>query len=309
MKQVIGENVRAETSTAAVQKGLPVTESLPDPSHPRLPDEPLVVIEPSSGWVPVRFSDLWTYRELLYFLMWRDLKVRYKQAALGLAWVIMQPLFTALIFTVFLGMLARVPSDQIPYPLFVYAGLLPWTFFSNAVLNGSNSIVGNANLITKIYFPRAIIPAAAIGARLVDLGVAFVILIGLMLYYRVGVTWNTLMLLPLLLMVTLFSFGLGLMLSALNVKYRDVGLAVPVIIQLWMFVSPVVYPSSLVPARWQPLYALNPLVGILEGFRAALFGREFNWTALAISAVSTVALLVYAAYIFRRVEKSFADLA
>lgn len=309
MKQVTGESVRAEASTAAVQKVSRAAESLPEPSRARLPDEPLVVIEPTSGWVPVRFGDLWTYRELLYFLMWRDLKVRYKQAALGLAWVIMQPLFTALIFTVFMGYLARVPSDQVPYPLFVYAGLLPWTFFSNAVLNGGNSIVGNANLITKVYFPRAIIPAAAVGARLVDLGVAFVILIGLMAYYRVGVTWNTLMLAPLLLLVTLFSFGLGLMLSALNVKYRDVGLAVPVVVQLWMFVSPVVYPSSLVPAQWQTLYELNPLVGILEGFRAALFDLEFDWTALAVSAVSTAVLLVYSAYLFRRVEKSFADLA
>ena len=304
--------MRAEASTAAVQSASRAPESLaslPEPSHVRLPDEPLVVIEPSSGWVPVRFRDLWTYRELLYFLMWRDIKVRYKQAALGLAWVIMQPLFTALIFTVFMGWLARVPSDQVPYPLFVYAGLLPWTFFSNAVLNGGNSIVGNANLITKVYFPRAIIPAAAIGARLVDLGVAFVILVGLMIYYRVGVTWNTLMVIPLLLLVTLFSFGLGLLLSALNVKYRDVGLAVPVIIQLWMYVSPVIYPSSLVPAKWQTLYDLNPLVGMVEGFRAALFNLQFDWTALAVSAVSTVALLVYSAYVFRRVERSFADLA
>ncbi|HEX7316864.1 MAG TPA: ABC transporter permease [Pyrinomonadaceae bacterium] len=282
---------------------------MPEHSHTRLPDEPLVVIEPSSGWVPVRFGDLWTYRELLYFLMWRDIKVRYKQAALGLAWVIMQPLFTAFIFTVFMGWLGRFTSDQVPYPLFVYAGLLVWTFFSNAVLNGGNSIVGNANLITKVYFPRAIIPAAAIGARLVDLGVAFVILVGLMIYYGVGVTWNTLMVVPLLILVTLFSFGLGLLLSALNVKYRDVGLAVPVIIQLWMFVSPVIYSSSIVPAKWQTLYDLNPLVGMLEGFRAALFNLQFDWTALAVSAVSTVALLVYSAYVFRRVERSFADLA
>ena len=300
--------MRAETSPVAVQKAPPATEHLPHHSRPRLPDEPLVVIEPSSGWVPVRFSELWTSRELLYFLMWRDVKVRYKQAVLGLAWVIMQPLFTALIFTVFMG-LARVPSEGIPSPLFVYAGLLPWTFFSNAVLNSGNSIVGNANLITKVYFPRAIIPAAAIGARLVDFGVAFAVLVGLMLYYRVGVTWHTLMLLPLLLLVTLFAFGLGLLFSALNVKYRDVGLAMPVLVQLWMFVSPVVYPSSLVPAEWRTLYALNPLVGILDGFRAALFNREFNWTALAISAAATTLLLVCAAYIFRRVEKSFADLA
>jgi lipopolysaccharide transport system permease protein len=308
MKQVTGESVRAEIS-AAVQPAPHAAEPLPTHSHPRLPDEPLVVIEPSTGWAPVRFGELWTSRELLYFLMWRDVKVRYKQAALGLAWVIMQPLFTALIFTVFMGYLARVPSDGLPYALFAYAGLLPWTFFSNAVLNSGNSIVGNANLVTKVYFPRAIIPAAAVGARLVDFGVAFAVLVGMMIYYRVGVTWNTLMLLPLLLLVTLFAFGLGLLFSALNVKYRDVGLAMPVIVQLWMFVSPILYPSKLVPEGWRTLYALNPLVGIMEGFRAALFDRAFDWTALAISAAATALLLVYAAYVFRRVERSFADLA
>jgi lipopolysaccharide transport system permease protein len=308
MKQSSSENVRV-MGLADKREVFPAAGAAADHSPPPLPDEPLVVIEQSSGWAPVRFGDLWTYRELLYFLIWRDLKVRYKQAALGLAWVIMQPLLVTIIFTVFLGMLARVPSDDFPYPLFVYAGLLPWTFFSNAVVGSGNSIVGNANLITKVYFPRVIIPAAAIGARLVDLGVAFVILVGMMLYYRVGVTWSILMLPVLVVMLTLFSLGLGLVTSALNVKYRDVGIVLPVMIQLWMFVSPVVYSSTLVPARWQTLYSLNPLAGMLEGFRAALLGRPFNWSALAVSAAVTVALLVYSVYMFRRVEKSFADLA
>lgn len=307
MKQSASENVRAAESAAA-RKILPASEDQPDRSNTHSPEATLVVIEPSSGWVPVRLSELWTYRELLYFLIWRDLKVRYKQAVLGLAWVIMQPLFTTIIFTVFLS-LARVPSDEIPAPMFIYAGLLPWTFFANAVSSSVNSIVGNVNLITKVYFPRVIIPAAAIGARLVDFGVAFVILVGLMLYYRVGVSWNILMLPALVLLLTLFSFGLGLAFSALNVKYRDVGIVMPVMIQLWMFISPVVYPSSLVPPRWRTLYALNPLAGILEGFRSALFNREFNWPALTVSAVTTFALLIYSIYIFKRVEKSFADLA
>jgi lipopolysaccharide transport system permease protein len=308
MKRSTSENVRVVESATAIQQALPATEDSPNHSHTPLPNEPLVVIEPSSGWSPVRLSDLWTYRELLYFLIWRDLKVRYKQTVLGLAWVVMQPLFSTLIFTVFVG-LARVPSDEIPPPIFIYAGLLPWTFFSNAVLNSSNSIVGSAHLITKVYFPRVIIPAAAIGARLFDFGVAFVILIGLMLYYKVGVTRNILMLPVLVLLITLLSFGFGLIFSALNVKYRDVGIMIPVLIQLWMFVSPVVYPASLVPAKWQLLYALNPLVGILDGFRSALFNREFNWPALSISIASAVALLIFSVYIFKRVEKSFADLA
>ena len=309
MKQSTSENVRVVEAAAPAEGEFAAAGDAVPSSHARLPDEPVAVIEATSGWVPVRFADLWTYRELLYFLIWRDLKVRYKQAALGLAWVVMQPLLTTLIFTVFLGLLARVPSDGTPYPLLVYSGLLPWTFFSTAVLNSGNSIVGNANLITKVYFPRVIIPASAIGARLVDLGVAFVILVGMLLYYRVVPTWNILMLPLLVLLLTVFSFGLGLISSALNVKYRDVGIVLPVMIQLWMFVSPVVYSSSLIPERWRTLYSLNPLVGILDGFRAALFGRPFDPLALSVSAVSTIALLVYSVYIFRRVEKSFADLA
>ncbi len=283
----------------------------PESSHrpsPSLPEEPLIIIEPSRSWRTINLRDLWTYRELLYFLIWRDLKVRYKQTLLGVAWVVMQPLLTTIIFTVFLGMLARVPSDLIPYPLFIYAGLLPWTFFSNSVLNSSNSLVGNAHLITKVYFPRIIIPAAAIGARLVDFGIAFIVLAGLMLYYGVAVTWSILMLPVLVVLVTLFSLGFGLWVSALNVKYRDIGIALPVLIQLWTFVSPVVYPSSLVPIKWQWFYALNPLAGIIEGFRASLFNREFSWFALAISAIVTLVLLIYSVYAFQRTEKTFADL-
>jgi lipopolysaccharide transport system permease protein len=273
-----------------------------------LPENPLVTIEPSKAWVAVNLRDLWACRELLYFLIWRDLKVRYKQTALGVIWVVMQPLLTTIIFTVFLGRLARVPSDRVPYPLFVYAGLLPWTFFSSAVLSSGNSLVGNAHLITKVYFPRMIIPAATIGARLVDFGVAFIILAALMLFYGVAIT-STIFILPLLLiLITLFSLGLGLWTSALNVKYRDIGIALPVLIQLWMFVSPIVYPASLVPAQWRWLYALNPLVGIIENFRGSLFNREFNWLALAISTGTTIALLIYSAFSFRRMEKGFADL-
>jgi lipopolysaccharide transport system permease protein len=279
------------------------------PPHPHsLPTEPLVVIEPSSAWGVVSLRDLWSYRELLYFSTLRDLKVRYKQTALGVAWVVMQPLLTTLIFTVFLGMLARVPSDRgVAYPVFVYTGLLPWTFFSSAVSSSSASLVGNAQLITKVYFPRMIIPVAAICARLVDFAVAFLIYVGMAIYYHVPVTANILMLPVLILLMTLLALGLGMITSALNVKYRDVGVALPVLIQLWMYVSPVLYPAGLVPASLRRLYDLNPLVGILDNFRASLLGGEFNWYALGASAVATCALLAYAAVAFRRVEKSFAD--
>jgi homopolymeric O-antigen transport system permease protein len=234
--------------------------------------------------------------------------VRYKQSVLGITWVILQPLLTTVIFTIFLGKLARVPSDNIPYPIFVYAALLPWTFFSSAITSSGNSLVGSANLITKVYFPRLIIPGAAVGARLVDFGIAFIILIGLMVYYHIALT-NAVLLLPVLVvLVALLALGFGMWTSALNVKYRDVGVALPVLIQLWMFASPVVYPSSIVPAKYQWLYNLNPMVGILDGFRAALFGREINWRALGISTVFTLLLLVYSSYSFRRMEKDFADI-
>ena len=272
-----------------------------------LPLEPLTIIEASSGWRPVRFGELWQYRELLYFLIWRDLKVRYKQTFLGIAWVVMQPLLTTIVFSVFLGMLARVPSESFPYALFAYAGLLPWTFFATAVTNTGNSLVGNAHLITKIYFPRSIIPCAAIGARLVDLGVAFVILIGMLAYYRIAPTKNLLVLPLVVLLLWLFALAVGMWVSAMNVKYRDISIALPVLVQLWMFVSPVVYPSSLIPARWRWAYDLNPLVGIIENFRSAVLGRSFNLRAFAVSAIVAVAFFVYSAYAFRRMERDFAD--
>ena len=273
-----------------------------------VPNEPLVLIEPSNSGISLHLGDVWAYRELLYFLIWRDLKVRYKQTVLGAGWVVMQPLLTTVIFTVFLGKLARVPSDGLPYPLFVYAGLLPWTFFSGAVLSSGNSLVGSAHLITKVYFPRTIIPVAAVGARLVDFVISFTIVIGMMIYYSVPLTWGMAMLPVLIALITLLALGLSMWLSALNVRFRDVGVALPVLIQLWMFASPIVYPLSLVPEGWRKVYALNPMVGLIEGFRAALLGQGGDWTALAISSAITLALLVYSAYAFRRMEKSFADI-
>ena len=295
--------------STATQTAVTVQAESPQQLEISLPEEPLVTIEPSRSWVALDLRDLWAYRELLYFLMWRDLKVRYKQTVLGVAWVVMQPLFTALIFTIFLGKLAGIPSDNVPYTVFAYAGLLPWTFFAGAVSVTSNSLVGNAQLITKIYFPRMIIPCAAIGARLVDFAIAFVVLIGMMIYYRLPITWSILMFPVLVVLITLLALSVGMWTSAVNIKYRDVGAVLPLLIQIWMFASPVLYPSSLVPARWQTLYTLNPLTGIIEGFRASLFRqKEFDWGALTVSTIITIVLLIYSAYTFRRMEKGFADI-
>ena len=277
-------------------------------SSPEIPDQPLVVIEPNKSWGAAELKDLWAYRELLYFLTWRDVKVRYKQTELGIAWAIIQPLLTMLIFTLFFGRLARIPSDNVPYPVFAYAGLLGWTFFSNAITNSGNSLVGSANLITKVYFPRMIIPGAAVAAGLVDFVIALIILVFLMIYYGVAVTWSILMFPAVVLLTTLLALAVGMWLSALNVKYRDIRFALPFLVQLWMFVSPVIYPTSLIPAKYRWLLWLNPMTGIIEGYRSSLFNLPFNWIALAISVGITAILLVYASYSFRRMERSFADI-
>lgn len=273
-----------------------------------LPEEPLVVIEPNRGWSALDLGDLWAYRELLYFLTWRDVKVRYKQTELGVAWAIIQPLFTMLVFSLFFGRLAGVPSDNVPYPIFAFTGLVAWTFFSNAITTSGNSLVGSAHLITKVYFPRMIIPGAAVAAGLVDFAIAFVILVVLMIYYGMGFTWNMLMFPVMVLLTTLLALGMGMWLSALNVKYRDVRFALPFMVQLWMYLSPIIYPTSFLPAKLRLLLLLNPMTGIIEGYRSSLFGHPFKWLALAISAAITLLLLIYSSYAFRRMEKSFADI-
>ena len=272
------------------------------------PVEPLVVIQPSKRWSILSFKDIWAYRELLFFLTWRDVKVRYKQTALGAAWAILQPLFMMIIFTIFFGRLAGVASSGIPYPLFALAGLVPWTFFANSVTASGNSLVGSANLITKVYFPRLIVPAAAMLAGLVDFLLAFLMLVLLMFYYRVTVTVQILFLPVLILLTALFSLGVGTWMSALNVKYRDVRFALPFLIQLWLFVSSVILPSTSIPQKWRWLLMLNPMSGIIEGYRAALFGLPFDWPALGIASALTIAVLLYAIFAFGRVERSFADI-
>ena len=282
-----------------------------DPAASRdfdLPEFPCVTIRASSKWVPLNLRDLWASRELLYFLTWRDIKVRYKQTALGAAWAVIQPVFTMLIFTLFFGRLAGVPSDGIPYPLFALAGLVPWTFFSNAITATGNSLVGSANLITKVYFPRMIIPAAAAAAGLVDMAIAFGVLALFMGYYRVVPTTKFIMFPVVLFVLLLLALGVGMWLSALNVRYRDIRFAIPFLVQLWMFVSPIIYPATFLPQRFRWIIELNPLTGLIEGFRASVFGGPFPWRAFAISNIITVLMLLYSSYALRRMEKSFADI-
>jgi lipopolysaccharide transport system permease protein len=272
-----------------------------------LPQKPLVTIRPRQSWVALDLHNLWAYRELLYFLIWRDVKVRYKQTLLGVAWAILQPLVMIVIFTLIFGRVAGLPSDGIPYALFAYAGVVTWTFFSSAVAKSGNSLVGSAHLITKVYFPRMMIPAAAVCAAVVDLVLAFVVLVPLMLYYGVMPKWQIMAIFPVIGMLILLGFGVGMWMSALNVKYRDVGFVIPFVIQIWMFLSPVIYPSSALPPKFRIIMMFNPVSGIIEASRSALFGLPFNWLAILISGVITLLTLACAAFWFRRMEREFAD--
>ena len=268
----------------------------------------VTVIEPKKAWVPINLKEVWKYRELLYFLTKRDIKVKYKQTVLGGLWAVIQPVFTMVVFTLFFGRLAKMPSDGIPYPIFVYAGLLPWTYFANAVSSSGNSLVGSANIITKVYFPRLIVPTSASLGGLLDFFIAMLVLVALMVYYHfipgIGV-----LLFPLLVGLTfLCALGVGLWLSALNVKYRDIRYVIPFLIQLWMFVSPVIYPVSMVKEKYQWLLALNPMGGVIKAYRAAILGHlPVDWTLLSISTGIILILLISGLFYFRRTERYFAD--
>lgn len=272
-----------------------------------LPLTPVFTIKPSKPWSPLNLRNLWAYRELLYFLIWRDIKVRYKQTALGAMWALIQPLSMMIIFTIFFSKLVRIPTDGIPSGLFYYAGLSLWMFFSNAVMNGAGSLLGNTSLITKVYFPKLIIPSAAVFAAVVDFAIASVLLVALLIYYGYGRTWEVLLVLPISLLVTILALGMGILFSALNAKYRDVRYVLPFLLQVWMFTTPIIYPASVVPKDWRWLLALNPLTGIVEAYRASLFGQRVHWQSLAYSLLFTLMLLSFSAYIFRRMEKSFAE--
>ena len=267
-------------------------------------------IQPSHGWVSLKLDEFWHYRELLFFLVWRDIKVRYKQTILGGAWAIIQPFMTMVVFSLFFGKLGKIPSDNIPYPIFCYAALVPWTFFTSGIAQSSESLIGNANLIKKVYFPRLTIPTAAVLSGVVDFTLAFVLLILMMAYFGIRPTARILWL-PMYFMLALStSLGIGLWLSALNLKYRDFRYVVPFITQLWLFVTPIAYPASMVPERWQLLYGLNPMAGVVRGFRWCLLNspNESSSVVLASSMASFVVLVSGAIY-FRRMEKSFADIA
>ncbi len=268
----------------------------------------VTLIRPSRGLVSLKLAELWEYRELLYFLTWRDIKVRYKQTAIGAAWAIIQPFFAMVVFSIFFGQLAKIPSDGIPYPIFTYCALLPWQLFSHALNESSNSLVANQGLITKVYFPRLVIPVAPVLAGLVDFGIAFLVLIGMMLFYGIMPTFAVFTIPLFLILAVATALSVGLWLSALNVEYRDVRYTIPFLTQFWLFATPVAYPSSLVPESWRALYGLNPMAGVVEGFRWALLGKaEGPGALIAVSVIVVVALLSGGLYYFRRMEKTFAD--
>lgn len=268
---------------------------------------PTVVIEPRKNKLEFGLKEVWEYRDLVYFFAWRDIKVRYKQTALGAAWAILQPLFATVIFTIFFGRLAKLPSDGVPYPVFAYVGMVPWQFFSSALIASSNSLVSSQNLIKKVYFPRLVVPLASVIAGLVDFSISFVVLIAMMFYYGVKPTGSILLLFPLTLLVIATSLSVGLWLSALNVQFRDIRYTVPFLTQFWMFATPVVYSSSLVPLKWRTWFGLNPMAGVVDGFRCALLGKASPGPMLWVSVAAVVLLLIGGLLYFRRMETTFAD--
>ncbi len=268
----------------------------------------LSLIRPAGGWHAISLKELWEYRELLYFLTWRDVKVRYKQTVLGAAWAIIQPFFMMVVFSLFFGRLIGVPSDGIPYPIFAFCALLPWQLFAHALTESSNSLIANERLITKVYFPRLVVPIAAVLGGLMDFAIAFVILLGMMLFYGIVPTWAMVTVPGFLLLAIMSALGVGLWLSALNVQYRDIRYTLNFLIQFWLFATPVAYPSSIIPEAWRPLYGLNPMAGVVEGFRWALLGgSEPPGALLAVSIAVVLLLLIGGLYYFQRMEHQFAD--
>lgn len=292
MKEPIEEKVKKSTFLAIMKQA----------------NVPVVRIEPSKGWVSLKLKELWAYRELLYFLIWRDVKVRYKQTVLGIAWAIIQPFFSMVVFSLFFGRLAKIPSDGIPYPIFSYAALVPWTFFAHGLSQASNSLVGSANLIKKVYFPRLAIPIATVLSGVVDFILAFILLIGMMIYFGFFPTINVFWLPLFLLLALATSLGISLWFSALNVEFRDVRYIIPFLTQFWLFSTPIAYPSSLLSEPWRTIYGINPMVGVVEGFRWALLGTKTGPGSITIvSSLVAFLLLLSGALYFRRMEKTFAD--
>lgn len=286
------------------------TQGANAPASLAQPDMPTILIKPSKGWVSLRLDELWAYRELLYFFIWRDVKIRYKQTIMGASWAIIQPVFTMVIFSLFFGRLAGVPSDGLPYPIFSYAALVPWTFFSNALVQASNSLVNNSGMIKKIYFPRLTVPLATVLAGSFDFLLAFIVLLGMMLYYGLTPTINVVWLPLFLLLALITSFGVGLWFSVMNVQFRDVRYIVPFVSQAWMFATPIAYSSSLLTEPWRTIYGINPMAGVVEGFRWALLGTETApGPIIFVSSLVSLGLLISGLFYFRRMEKTFADVA
>ena len=274
----------------------------------RNPDGQTLVIRPSRGWVPVNLKDLWAYRGLLYFLVWRDTRVRYTQTSLGIVWALLKPVSITFVFSIFLGSLAHVPSDGLPYPLFAYCALLPWQLFSQTLAGSSNSLIANQNLLTKVYFPRLLIPLSAIAAGILDFLIAAVVLVGMMAYYRIMPSSHVCLFPLFVVLAVVAALGVGLWFSALNVRYRDVSHALPFVTQIWLFATPVVYPSSLVPESWRHWMGLNPMTSVVEGFRWAILGVEgIHAFTIALSGIVASVVLASGLYYFRRMERTFAD--
>ena len=273
------------------------------------PGSILTLIKPEKGWSALNLRDLWRYRELIYFMTWRDLKVRYKQTLLGASWAILRPFLTMIVFSIFFGNLAKVPSDGIPYPIFAYTALLPWELFASALSQASRSLVQNTNMVTKVYFPRMILPISSILAGVVDFLIAFVVLIGMMIFYKITPTVNIWTLPLFILLALITALGVGFWLAALNVLYRDVNYVTPFLTQFWMFITPIAYGSSLIPENWRFLYAINPLSGVVDGFRWALLGNQQSapGPTLILSSLIAVVVLISGMFYFRRMERQFAD--
>lgn len=308
MTNIYQRNLSDDSQTTTVQDNSTTRQTEADKSVlPLTKDYPVTVIEPSPGWGALKLAELWEYRELLYFLIWRDVKVRYKQTVLGAAWAIIQPFATMVVFSIFFGKLGRIPSDGIPYPIFSYTALLPWMFFANGLSQSSNSLVGSANLITKVYFPRLVMPLSGVLTGLIDFAIAFVVLLGMMLFYGMKPTAAVVWLPFFLLLALMTALGIGLWLSALNVQYRDIRYVVPFLIQFWLFATPIAYPSSLLSEPWRTLYGLNPMAGVVEGFRWALLGSNPPGMMLVVSSSAAILLVASGLYYFRRMEKTFAD--
>jgi lipopolysaccharide transport system permease protein len=288
----------------AILDNSPVGTATPVAHDARIPT---VIIQPTKGWQALQLGELWQYRELLYFLIWRDVKVRYKQTQLGIAWALIPPFVTMLVFSLIFGNLAKIDSNGVPYPIFSFAGLLPWQLFALALTSASNSLVNSANLLRKVYFPRLTIPVASVLAGLVDFALSFLVLIGMMAYYRIIPTLAIMMLPVFTLLALVTVMGVGLWLAALNVQYRDIRYVVPFLTQIWMFATPVVYPSSLFPEPWRTLSGLNPMAGVIEGFRWALLGTEPPGAMIIVSSAVAIVVLITGLIYFRRVEQTFAD--